>query len=145
MLSRSKFEEIIFASSHSAHKSLKNGKNSLTINGKIPKKGKRKKLTDIIQKISDERKEFKQVNHGREHIYLNTVEDDDEDIILVEPTETEKELDILITFGSIRLKDDNLIRSIKETLNENDTDLTDIFESSLSSFVEVYAYSSNNP
>ena len=81
MLSRSKFEEIIFASSHSAHKSLKNGKNSLTINGKIPKKGKRKKLTDIIQKISDERKEFKQVNHGREHIYLNTVEDDDEDII----------------------------------------------------------------
>ena len=147
MLNKTKFEEIISSSSsHSAHKSLKNGKNSLITNGKLHKQPKRKKLDDIVRNIAKNRLEFKQVHVGREltSSCLENEEDGDEDIILVEPIDLEKELDILINFGSIKLKDESLIRSIREILTDNDADLSEIFESSINSFVEVYAYSRNN-
>jgi len=65
---------------------------------------------------------------------LENEEDGDDDIILVEPNEIEKEVDILINFNSIQLKDEGLVRLIKETLHGNESDLVKILGNSISSF-----------
>jgi len=95
-------------------------------------------------KISNKKVYSDQLNTSNEYSCLENEEDGDDDIILVEPNEIEKEVDILINFNSIQLKDEGLVRLIKETLHGNESDLVDIFENSISSFVEMYAYSKNN-
>ena len=97
-----------------------------------------------MRKISNQKVYSNQLNTSNEYSCLENEEDGDDDIILVEPNEIEKEVDILINFNSIQLKDEGLVRLIKETLLGNDSDLVGIFENSISSFVEMYAYSKNN-
>ena len=144
MLSKRKFEKIIATSSNSSHKSLKKNKSSLILNSKTTKLNKTTRLLDVVRKISNQKAYSNQLNTSNEYSCLENEEDGDDDIILVEPNEIEKEVDILIDFNSIQLKDEGLVRLIKETLHGNDSDLVDIFENSISSFVEMYTYSKNN-
>jgi hypothetical protein len=143
MLSKRKFEKIISTSSNSSHKSLKKNKSSSILNSKTSKL-KETRLLDVVRKISKQKVYSDQLNTSNEYSCLENEEDGDDDIILVEPNEIEKEVDILFNFNSIQLKDEGLVRLIKETLHGNESDLVDIFENSISSFVEMYAYSKNN-
>ena len=92
------------------------------------------RLLDVVRKISNKKVYSDQLNTSNEYSCLENEEDGDDDIILVEPNEIEKEVDILINFNSIQLKDEGLVRLIKETLHGNESDLVKILGNSISSF-----------
>jgi hypothetical protein len=87
-------EKIIYTSSNSSHKSLKKNKSSSILNSKTSKL-KETRLLDVVRKISKQKVYSDQLNTSNEYSCLENEEDGDDDIILVEPNEIEKEVDIL--------------------------------------------------